>query len=168
MKLADFRLFALLALGLLPFGANSLESDRNQPIQIEANGATFNEKSGTSVYTGNVKVVQGSIRLWADRLTVYADNGSMEKMLATGKPVKFRQTPDYQGEDIQGNALTVEYYGKTARLIMLKEAKLWQGKNVTTSERIEYDSRNSIIQAGKKSSGSQRVKVILQPKRSEK
>lgn len=154
-----------LVIALLSAPIAALENDREQPIQIEANAATFNEKSGTSTYTGDVKVTQGSIRLWSDKLVVYSNNGEMDKMVSTGSPAKFRQTPDRQKEDIHGTALRMEYYGSRSQLIMLKKAKIWQGKNSTTSERIEYDSLNAIIQAGKKTSGSQRVKVILQPRK---
>lgn len=169
-KLMPFWYNYFLAFTLAFFSASSLalENDRKQPIQIEANAATFNEKSGKSTYNGDVKVTQGSIRLWADELIVFSNNGVMEKMVATGKLVKFRQTPDSKKEDIQGSALRIEYYGEKSLLIMLKKARLWQGKNTTTSERIEYDSQNSIIKAGKKTSGSQRVRVILQPKQNKK
>ena len=159
------RLFTYLVISLFSAPLAALEGDREQPIQIEANAATFNEKSGTSTYTGNVKVTQGSIRLWSDKLVVYSKNGEMDKMISTGQPAKFRQTPSKQKEDIHGKALRMEYYGNKSQLIMLKEAKIWQGKNSTTSERIEYDSLNAIIQAGKKTSGSQRVKVVLQPRK---
>jgi lipopolysaccharide export system protein LptA len=156
-------LFISLILALLSCPLLALENDRQQPIEIEANAATFDEKKGTSTYTGNVKVTQGSIRLWSQKLTVYSLRGEMEKMIATGEPVKFRQTPSLQKEDINGTALRMEFYGNQSKVIMLKKAKLWQGKNSTSSERIEYDSLNAVIQAGKKSSSSQRVKVILMP-----
>ncbi|RLA23763.1 MAG: lipopolysaccharide transport periplasmic protein LptA [Gammaproteobacteria bacterium] len=161
-------LFSGLIIALLSTPLLALEKDREQPIQIEANSATFNEKAGTSTYTGDVKVTQGSFRFWSNRLTVYSKNDKMDKMIATGQPVKFRQTPEGQSEDIQGSALQMEYYGNKSLLIMLKEAKLWQGENITTSERIEYDNLNAIVQAGKKTSGSHRVKVILQPQQNTK
>lgn len=157
------RLFAALIISLFSAAIPALESDREQPIQIEADAATYNEKSETGTYTGNVKLTQGSFRLWSDKLVVHNKNREVDKLIITGKPAKFRQTPEKQKEDVQGSALRMEYYGKGSRLIMLKEAKIWQGENSTASERIEYDSLNSIIQAGKKQSGSQRVKVILKP-----
>jgi lipopolysaccharide export system protein LptA len=66
-------------------------------------------------------------------------NREIQKLVATGTPVKFQQTPEEGKEDVHGNALTAEYYPETQLLILIEEAVVWQGKNSTASERIEYD-----------------------------
>ncbi|MCB1659761.1 MAG: lipopolysaccharide transport periplasmic protein LptA, partial [Pseudomonadales bacterium] len=40
--------------------ALALPNDRDQAISLAADNATFNEKTGLAVYTGNVEIKQGS------------------------------------------------------------------------------------------------------------
>ena len=147
--------------------ASALEGDSSEPISIESNSGFFDDKQGVSIYTGKVVVIQGSMRLDADEVVVYMENREIQKLVATGTPVKFKQTPDADKEDVHGNALTTEYYPETKLLIMIEEAVVWQGKNSTASERIEYDRISEVVKAGDTGSDNKRVHVILQPKKEE-
>jgi len=142
----------------------ALESDSSQPILIESNSGFFDDKKGVSIYTGEVIIIQGSMRLDADKLVVYLENREIQKMVATGTPVKFKQTPEEGKEDVHGNSLIAEYYPETEVLIMMREAVIFQGGNSTTSERIEYDRISEVLMAGDDNTADKRVHVILQPK----
>jgi lipopolysaccharide export system protein LptA len=142
----------------------ALESDAAQLISIDANTATYDDATATSTYLGNVISTQGSIRVNADKLVVYLREGEPEKLVFTGKPAKFKQTPNVGGEDITGQALTGEYYPKKNLLILIDDATVWQGNAIYASKYIEYDSKTSLVKAGEKSSDSKRVHVILKPK----
>ena len=155
--------FFLLNLALIPL-AFALEGDASQPISIESNSGFYDDKKGVSIYKGEVVVIQGSMRLDANKLVVYLENREIQKMVATGTPVKFRQTPEEGKEDVHGNSLIAEYYPETKVLIMLEEAVIWQGGNSTASERIEYDRISEVLKAGDGKSATKRVHVILQPK----
>lgn len=158
--------FIVIVLNCAPIIAWCLESDSRQPIYIESDAAMFDEKKGESIYTGDVKVTQGSMRLHSDRLIIYtveSKNDKVDKIIATGNPVRFKQKPSKGKEDIHGKSLRAEYYAGNATLILLKKAEVWQGKNTYTSERIEYDTKNSIVRAGQKNSSSKRVHVTLHP-----
>ena len=158
--------FFLLNLALIPF-AFALEGDASQPISIESNSGFYDDKKGVSIYKGEVVVIQGSMRLEAEKLVVYLENREIQKMVATGAPVKFKQTPEEGKEDVHGNSLTAEYYPETKVLIMMEEAVIWQGGNSTASERIEYDRISEVLKAGDGKSTTKRVRVILQPKNTE-
>ncbi len=145
--------------------AFALESDARQPITIDSNQATYDEKKAVSIYTGNVILVQGSLRVKSDKLIVYLQGGDVRKLVASGKPARFRQIPAPGKDEIKGKALTAEYYPDKELLILLKDAVVWQGNNTYTSEIIKYDSKNAIVKAGEQSSDSKRVRVILQPKK---
>ncbi|RLA26220.1 MAG: lipopolysaccharide transport periplasmic protein LptA [Gammaproteobacteria bacterium] len=146
---------------------NALEDDANQPVTIESNSGFYDDKKGVSIYTGEVIIIQGSLRMDADKVVVHMQNREIQKLVATGKPVKFKQTPEEGQEDVHGRALTAEYYPETKLLIMLKEAVVWQGENSTASERIEYDRISAVVKAGEIGSANKRVHVILQPKNEE-
>ena len=82
-KHAIFCCSALL-LGLMSCSVSALESDAEQPINIDSNTATYDDATATSTYTGNVISVQGSIRVNSDKLVVYFVNGDAEKLVFTG------------------------------------------------------------------------------------
>jgi len=165
-KLAFIYFFSVL-LGIYSDQLFALESDSNQPITIDSNTATYDDASGTSIYTGNVISVQGSIRVNSDKLVVYFVNGEVNKLVFTGQRAKFRQTPSEGEEDITGEALTGEYYPKKNLLVLMDEATVWQGNATYSSKLIEYDSKSSLVKAGEKSSDAKRVHVILKPKAKE-
>lgn len=158
---------AIFILGLLPFAiapALALEGDGDQPITIDSNSATYDDKQGTSVYQGNVVAIQGSMRMDADKLVVYIINGAIDKLVATGNPVKFKQLPDVGKEEVKGHSLIAEYYPEKTLLVLIKKAVVWQGANQSSSELILYDSKNAVIKAGENSSDSKRVHATFQPK----
>ncbi len=163
MKPINKLLIALL-LGFYGTGAFALESDKDQPITIDSNTATYDDASETSIYTGNVISIQGSLRVESDKLVVHFKDGDAEKLVFTGNKARFKQTPKEGDEDITGEALTGEYYPKKNLLILIEKATVWQGNGTYSSELIEYDSRNSVVKAGETTSDSKRVHVILQPK----
>ncbi|MFZ2727712.1 MAG: lipopolysaccharide transport periplasmic protein LptA [Methylococcaceae bacterium] len=144
--------------------SNALESDVEQPITIDSNTATYDDASGTSTYTGNVISVQGSMRVNSDKLVVTFKNGDAEKLIFTGSKAKFKQTPSAGSEDITGEALTGEYQPKKNLLILTGDATVSQGNATYSSNLIEYDSKNSVVKAGEKSSDNKRVHVTLKPK----
>jgi lipopolysaccharide export system protein LptA len=152
---------------LIGYGSGlwALESDPDQPITIDSNTATYDDVSATSIYTGNVISIQGSIRVNSDKLVVYFVEGDAEKLVFTGNKAKFKQTPNPGAEDITGEALTGNYYPKKNLLVLIDEATVWQGSATYTSDLIEYDSKRSIVKEGEKSSDAKRVHVLLQPKK---
>ncbi|MGZ4957290.1 lipopolysaccharide transport periplasmic protein LptA [Methylobacter sp.] len=156
--------YCLLLLALYSAGVYALESDGDQPIIIDSNTATYDDVKATSTYTGNVISIQGSIRVNSDKLVVYFIDGEADKMVFTGKPAKFKQTPHEGDQDITGEALTGEYYPKKNLLILIDKATVWQGSGAYTSDFIEYDLKTSLVKAGEKESDTKRVHVVLQPK----
>lgn len=165
MSIIKWLLPAIMSVGIVysPW-AIALEDDARQPVSIESNSGFYDDKKGLSIYTGEVVVIQGSMRMDADKVVVYMQNREIQKLVATGKPVKFKQTPEEGEEDVHGNSLMAEYYPETQLLVMIKEAVVWQGKNSTASERIEYDRISKVVKAGDTASDNKRVHVILQPK----
>ncbi len=160
--------FILVCIVLFAAKAWSLNTDAQQPIYIESDAATYDEKKGESVYTGRVQVKQGSMQMNADRLVIHMNEKTkkrVNKMIATGNPVRFKQKPSDDKEEIRGRSLRAEYYAGEGKLILLEKAKIVQGKNTYTSEQIEYDTKNSIVKAGAKNSNKKRVHVTLHPKK---
>jgi lipopolysaccharide export system protein LptA len=134
-----------------------------QPITIEADHAEIDERKGESVYTGHVVLIQGKVRIEAERLTVYTKDRELERISAVGEPVNYRQQRDDE-EEIRGHSQRLLYQVDTQILLLLDHAELWQGKNRFSGNRIQYDRRAERVTASQDQSGEQRVQVTIQPK----
>lgn len=155
---------ALVLLALVPQGALALSADKDQPVLIEADSAAIDERQGISVYQGNVKVRQGSSVLTADKLTVLHPNKKAEKLIATGKPVKFRQRQDDDKPEVKARARQAEYLLGSEELILIGDAVVFQGKDSFRSDRIIYDRINGVVKGGASAKGKQRVHVTIEAK----
>ena len=154
-------LFLLLLLCISQLSI-ALESDSDQPIMIEADSVELDDDLGVSTYTGNVVVIQGSIQLNADRVTVTRSSANSHHLLAEGNPVRFTQETEDKGV-INGNALQAEYDSGSDILFLIGDAHLKQGNDTFESDRINYDQTKAIVRAGTSAKGKQRVKASIQP-----
>ncbi len=140
----------------------ALQSDRKQPINVEADRASINKKTGTSTYSGNVVVQQGSMRITANKLVVYTVKGKLQKMQAQGEPVEFQQRTEKGNKDISATAANMAFEASSNIIIFEQDAVLRQGANTFSSNRIVYSLDKDTVDAGKKSGGD-RVTITIQP-----
>jgi lipopolysaccharide export system protein LptA len=144
--------------------ALALETDADQPVYIDSDHAIYDERGDTSTYVGNVQASQGSIKIQADQLVVYMKESNITKMVATGKPSKFRQLPEEGKEEIFGEGYVNEFFPEKNLLIFMKNASVWQGDAKQSSEYIEYDTKLSLLKAGENRADGKRVHTVLKPK----
>lgn len=160
---------------LIPSIAMALASDRDQPIELEADTADIDDLKGVSVYTGNVILTQGSMVIKADKLTLYNDNDKeLEKAVAVGnkKLASFKQRPEGKSQDFKARAETMIYYLKKDKIHLLKKAYVQQDGDTFSSSKIIYDTKKETVIAtsqkdsqGKPVAGGNRVKVTIQPRK---
>lgn len=139
----------------------ALESDSKDPVYIDANSATYDEKKGEAIYMGNVQAVQGSLTVNSDQMNVLLQGGKVNKIIATGNPVRIKQTQKNAADAINSTSQKAEYFPNEYRLVLIGKAVVVQAGNTYTSDLIEYDTRNAIVTAGQKASGSKRVHVKI-------
>ena len=155
----------------------ALSTDSEQPIEIEADFAELDDEEGTTLYVGNVIVIQGSIRMTGDRLRVnFTEDRDLKEVYLEGQPATFRQTPDNAAHDVEGEALLMEYHALKNLLFLIEKAKVTQGERLFQGHRINYDTEKSIITARSSRAGkadkdersketSGRVRIIIPPKK---
>lgn len=153
---------ALLCAGLSGQAA-ALSSDRDQPMYVEADRADIDEQRGISVYRGNVKITQGTLQLTAAELTVHSKGGDITKAIAVGQPATYRQRPDGKAQDVEAEALRMEYFAADQKIILIDKAEVRQGGDTFRSDRINYDIAKDVVNAGAGSPGD-RVRITIQPK----
>jgi len=146
---------------LLPAIALGLTSDREKPLNIEADHVVINDKKGTMVYTGEARFTQGSIVVTADQVQIYSEDRRFTRAVALGKPATFQQKLD-DGKVVKAKANRMEYRVKDERLVLTENAEVWQDKNHIRSDKIVYRLDTQIIDAKGKTEGG-RVKITIQP-----
>ena len=142
----------------------ALSSDRNQPMYIEADRADIDDKTGVSVYRGNVKITQGTLQLTAEELTVHSKDGEIVKAIAVGQPATFRQRPDGKAQDVEAESLRMEYFAAEQKITLLNKAEVRQAGDTFRSDKIHYDIAKDVVNAGGSGSPGERVRITIQPK----
>jgi lipopolysaccharide export system protein LptA len=142
----------------------ALDSDREQPMLIEADAAEFDEQQSISLYLGNVEVQQGSMHILADEVLVHhKSNRQPQKIIAIGKPVRYRQMLDNEPEEVHAKALRMEYEADREEITLIDDAELIQGEDRFASDRIVYNRTTDRLTAGTSARGRQRVKIRMEP-----
>ena len=154
----------LLLLSLLPLTVWGLEADRDQPITIEADQASLNDKTGFSVYEGNVRLQQGTLIFTGNRMTVQLTDKKLDTIVLTGNLATYVQRPDGKDVDQHAEAERIEYYAIDERVILLRKARIWEsGDEEFRSDRIVFNLKTDTVDAGG-GGDSGRVHIILQPR----
>ena len=159
-----YKLFFGASLILLSTFVFALKKDVEQPVKINADSVLFNKEKGLAVYEGNVSINQGSLQIQANKIEIIAPKNSIERIIATGYPVRFKQTMD-DGKLASGSANKVVYHIKSKRVVLDGKANMSQDKDKFSSNHIEYSLQTGELKAGgnKQSVKKSRVNVIFYP-----
>lgn len=152
-----------LLLFLLPLHCAALDSDREQPIEVEADRLEVREQDNISIYEGNVALIQGSLNLRSDRLVIhFNDAQELTLMEMTGQPASFRQL-DNEQQEVLGEALEIDYIASESLLEMRRSAIFRHAGDLIDGELIRVNTITNAIEASGKSS-DERVKMVIQPR----
>lgn len=172
--LSRARTAALVLVCLWVPGAVALTSDREQPINIEADQVDVDDRRRVTVYKGAVVIVQGTLRITGDTVTIhYDDNRDMTKMVALGRPARFRQRAEGKADYQRARALRMEYYTAENLIVLLGEAHYDEGADKISADRIVYDTVQGRVRArteqagvpgGAASKPGSRVRITIVPK----
>lgn len=152
-----------LMLCLTPL-AHALNSDRNQPIHIQADYVHIDKKAGISEYRGNVHLTQGSMEITGEQIHVHQPNGQISTILVKGKPATFTQQPDNEQAQVYSQARHMEYQAQQERIVLLEDAQVKQGNQQFAGNRIVYNTKNSTVVAQGDEQQQQRVRAVIVPK----
>lgn len=160
----------LLAACLALAPAHAERADRDQPVRIEADRMTADDAKQVAVFEGRVVLTQGTFELRAERLTVRQDKEGNQYGIAVGKPATFRQKRDGAEEWIDGEAMRIEYSGRTERVELFECARVMRSQDEVRGEYISYDTRSEVyrVQGAKDqpdAAGKSRVTAVIQPKK---
>lgn len=155
--------------------AHALESDRKQPIEIEADQGELDQKNRSTTFSGNVSIKQGTLNIRAGSVNVSRNDKGEQFMKASGSPVRFSQTLDDNKGTVNGQANNVTYSSAINLVTLTGNAKVQRGGDVAEGAVITYNTKTEVYtingssKSGAKSAAkSGRVSVVIQPSSTQK
>lgn len=130
----------------------TLRQNPDAPVEVGADSLAVDQDTGTAVFSGNVLIGQGEMRLSAARvLVVYKEgNTGIERLEATGGVTLV------SGKDA-AESERADYNIDDGTILMSGDVLMTQGNNALTAERMTINLRDGTAQM------SGRVKTIFQP-----
>ncbi len=145
--------------------AMAMPEDAQQAIHITADSATRNDQTGITVYKGDVLLTQGSMKVIGDSIELRQSGTRVSTIIAKGSPAEFQQRPEAGKEVTHAYGEVLDYNIRTKELEITGQAKISQGSDSFSGNRIIYDMNRSTVNAfGDNSANGQRVQMIIQPK----
>jgi len=135
--------------------AFGMKADTSAPVEVAADNLAVNQSDGSAVFTGNVVIGQGEMRLSAQKVTViYAEGGQnrIRSLQAEGE-VTLVSGPD------AAEAQAADYDVESGLVTLTGQVMLTQGANVLTGDRVTVDLASGTARA------DGRVRSVLQPGR---
>ncbi len=165
MILSKIIIFMLLVIAS-PLSLIALETDRDQPVEIESDSAEFDELGGLTTYRGNVRLLQGSIELLADEIQLRTVSDQIVELVALGNPAQYEQLPEPDAEKLIARSNKIRYLLEEDLIELSGNASLSQQGTTLSGGTILYDVRQHILRASSDTSEqdiTERVRVVLPP-----
>ena len=155
-------------LGFTSVAALAIPSDRQQPISLVADRATFNERTGITTYTGNVIIEQGTMKLQANSIVANLNSQKqISTITANGSPARFQQKIDAAKGIAKGQAQKIVYNADTGIITLTGNAFLEQDGASIRGNTLRYSMNKGDIEAvgtpNKTGSSSGRVQIVIPP-----
>ncbi|SHF08560.1 lipopolysaccharide export system protein LptA [Lampropedia hyalina DSM 16112] len=166
-------LLVALPVALAHFSVHALASDRNQPMNIEANNLRHDDGKQETVFSGKVLVTKGSIVLRGETLTVRQAAGGQQRGTIQGSKneraffSQKRDTPKgAPAETVEGQAQTIEYNSATDEVRLVNQAQLrrYRGGSLNdqiTGSVIVYNNRTGFFSVDGQQQQGGRVRAII-------
>jgi lipopolysaccharide export system protein LptA len=165
MRRPHHELLLGLALALTAAAASARESDRQQPMSVEADDieATMDENSESKL-VGNVRITQGTLLITAAQATISRDAGEIRRVVLDGAPASMQQDND-EGVTMKANANRIDYDVTGENVVLTGNVAVDQGADTLRGERITYDLKNGRLNASGDGTGERgRIRMTIQPR----
>ncbi|MCB1691942.1 MAG: lipopolysaccharide transport periplasmic protein LptA [Pseudomonadales bacterium] len=160
----------IILLLCLPLAAPAfaLESDREKPIEIQADFAEIDDTNGVATYRGNVTVAQGTLHIIADEVEIRSKEKAVTRIIASSdapdkRLATYQQLPD-GSEMVTAKAARIVYVVEKELLQLIGQASLSQPSDrAFAGDTINYDVARGVVNA--ESDGTKRVTSTFVPKK---
>lgn len=138
------------------------ESQKEEPIQIEADNMKYYGDKQMSFFTGNVVVIKGEMKMTSTEMEVYFTEDKEVKEIFSKGNVRIEK------EGLLALSGFARIYQQEQKVVLTENAKVWQEDNYLEGEKVTLflDSEKLFVDKGK--DGDKRVKIIITPQKENK
>lgn len=156
-------LIASLLAVLMPFtAAQALQSDREQPLEVNAQGTEGSLGDGPTMLKGQVEIRQGTLLITADQAEVLKSEGKVARVTFTGSPATLEQEIEEQGMvSAQANRITYEVSAGTVELAGKADVNHPQYR--ISGDMLTYDLDTQHFEGTGSDNGDGRISIRLEP-----
>ena len=139
----------------------ALKTDRQQPLEVNADSTEGSLGDGIATLRGNVEIRQGTMLIRSDIAEVEKVDGRVRKFELTGNPVHLQQEIEEEGV-VTAEAKKVVYIVATGIVTLTGEADVIHPQYHISGEVLEYDMNTQHFQ-GSGGDGNGRIRIRLEP-----
>jgi lipopolysaccharide export system protein LptA len=139
----------------------ALESDRQQPLLVNADTTDGTLGDGIAIMSGQVEIRQGSLLVRADVAEVEKIDGRVRQVKLTGTPVHLQQEIENEGL-VTATARTISYKVATGMVTLTGKADVDHPQYQISGEELTYDMNLQHFQ-GNGGDGNGRIRIELAP-----
>lgn len=141
--------------------ALALESDRQKPLEINADASDGTLGDGRATLRGNVEIRQGTLLVKADQADVEKSEGKVREVLLSGKPVLLQQEIENEGL-VKATANSITYQVATGIVTLTGNADVDHPQYQISGELLVYDMNLQHFQ-GSGGDNNGRIRIQLEP-----
>jgi lipopolysaccharide export system protein LptA len=155
-------IFLLVAgLAMMP-SALALESDRQQPLEVNADSTDGMLGDGVTTLSGHVEIKQGSLLIKADLAEVDKTDGKVKQIRLLGDTASLQQEIEEQGL-VQAWAKSITYQVGSGMVVLTGDAEVNHPQYQVSGEQLRYDLNLQHFEGNGSEDGNGRVHIRLDP-----
>jgi lipopolysaccharide export system protein LptA len=154
----------LLATALLLPGwpAAALESDRQKPLEVNADSTDGTLGDGVTTLRGHVEIRQGTLFIRADEAQVDKADGKVRQVTLRGDTAYLEQEIEEQGM-VKAWAELIEYQVANGIVVFTGAAEVEHPQYEVSGEQLRYDLGAQHFEGMGSDSGNGRIRIRLDP-----
>lgn len=138
----------------------ALETDRQQPIDIDAGAVDLDANTGFTLLTGDVAIDQGSLSIRSDEAEVYLQDSKPSRILLRGVPARWKQQLE-SGLWMEAEGKTIDYDVNSSTIVITGDAFVDHPQGTINGDKLTYNLTAESFTGQSAENG--RIKMRLNP-----
>jgi len=156
------KLWLLLCALCLSLPLMALESDRQEPLEVNANSTDGTLGDGITTLRGNVDIRQGTLHITADEAEVNKIDGRVNTVTFRGQPAFLEQEIEEEGL-VRATAKVIDYQVASGLVTLTGNADVKHPQYRISGELLTYDLNVQHFKGSGDENGNGRIHILLDP-----
>ena len=140
----------------------ALESDRQKPLEVNANSTDGTLGDGITTLRGNVDIRQGTLHITANEAEINKVDGRVKSVTFRGQPAFLEQEIEEQGQ-VQATASVIDYQVASGLVTLTGDADVKHPQYQISGDLLIYDLNIQHFQGSGGENGNGRIYIQLEP-----